>query len=111
MAVRPSASASSSLAGSWNDADDLSEARLKAEPEYWPWDNLEGKHTNAVGPSDYRYLVTYLYPDTASIRTCPGQDARMRYGVSAYKFRVQAVAANQSGMVETAAAVCAGAAE
>lgn len=39
----------------------------EGDPTTWPWANLEGKTRNDADRNillDYRYLVTYLYPDT-----------------------------------------------
>jgi type II secretory pathway pseudopilin PulG len=51
----------------------------------WPWENLLQNYDNLpvnTNEFDYRYLTTYLYPDTAPMGYDPNS-------FSAYKFRIQ----------------------
>lgn len=76
----------------------------RTKPVTWPWDNIEGK-TGATRNRllDYRYLVTYLYPDTPPKGYAADQ-------FDSYKFRIQGNAArlgyfgtaNPGRVVETA---------
>lgn len=62
----------------------------------WPWDNLLADYTappNSNDIYDYRYLVTYLYPDTPPM----GYDAT---SFSGYKFRIQGEANVAPAFVE-----------
>lgn len=62
----------------------------------WPWENLLQNYTNLptnTNEFDYRYLTTYLHPDTAPM----GYDPNF---FSAYKFRIQSSAALVPVVVE-----------
>lgn len=96
---RPRAT-SEDLATAKDLADEGDDTELKRRTDYWPWDNLVGDYQSApagdgvFGPNrDYRYLVTYLYPD----KPPQGEDATL---FSGFKFRVQAGSQGQSGIVE-----------
>ena len=62
----------------------------------WPWENMLSNYNNLpvnTDEFDYRYLTTYLFPDTAPL----GYDATL---FNAYKFRIQTAAAQTSVTVE-----------
>lgn len=63
----------------------------RSKPATWPWGNLEGKTKKDADRNsqlDYRYLVTYLYPDTPPKGYAADQ-------FDSYKFRIQGNAARR----------------
>ncbi|MGI6657599.1 MAG: hypothetical protein ACOX5Z_12445 [Desulfobulbus sp.] len=97
---RPLIPSSSSEWNPGNDAEAQEPGELEANvPATWPWGNLAVKDSSsdidkpALNAYDYRYLVTYLYPDSPP----KGYDSTM---FSGYRFRVQGNAARTTNVVE-----------
>jgi hypothetical protein len=68
-----------------NDTPATPAGILATDPTTWPWENLLRNYNNLptnTNEFDYRYLVTYLYPDTPPMGYDPSS-------FSGYKFRIQ----------------------
>ncbi|OKY76720.1 MAG: hypothetical protein BM485_01215 [Desulfobulbaceae bacterium DB1] len=79
-----------------NDTDNVFGGITAVDPTTWPWQNLVENYDNLpvmTNEFDYRYLVTYLYPDTPPMGYDPSS-------FSGYKFRVQGSAILAPAIVE-----------